>query len=130
MKRQLFLLASIVVMLLILGLIGGMFNYTTLNEQEIVLRFANWSYSPAENIIIDRVIDSFTKATGIYVERESYTYNYSSIMTDKLQKNQAPDVFYVSQMDYNYWQLCGWLANVSTLINPKSQYYQPIQETF
>ncbi|MGL5382693.1 MAG: ABC transporter substrate-binding protein [Culicoidibacterales bacterium] len=130
MKRQLFLLASIVVMLLILGLIGGMFNYTTLNEQEIVLRFANWSYSPAENIIIDRVIDSFTKKTGIYVERESYTYNYSSIMTNKLQKNEAPDVFYVSQMDYNYWQQCGWLANVSTLINPKSQYYQPIQETF
>ncbi|MGL5915351.1 MAG: ABC transporter substrate-binding protein, partial [Culicoidibacterales bacterium] len=83
-----------------------------------------------ENIILDRALESFTQETGIYVERESYTYNYSSIMTNKFQDNQAADVFLVSQMDYNYWQQCGWLKDVSHLVNDDTLYYDAIRETF
>lgn len=126
-KNQFFLVISIVSLLMILTFVMTSFNE---DKDEVVLRFGTWAYSPAENIILDRVIDTFTRKTGIYVERETYPYNYSSIMSNKLRTNTGPDVFFVSQMDYRFWQFNGWLRNVDHLVEDPNEYYQPIRETF
>lgn len=91
-KNTILLVVSIVIMVMILTFALSSWNKES--EEEIVLRFGTWSSSPAENVVLDRVIDVFTRKTGIYVERETYPYNYSSIMTSKLRENEEPDVFF------------------------------------
>ncbi len=127
-KNTILLVVSIVIMVMILTFALSSWNKES--EEEIVLRFGTWSSSPAENVVFDRVIDVFTRKTGIYVERETYPYNYSSIMTSKLRENEEPDVFFVSQMDYRFWQHNGWLKNVNDLVANPGDYYRPIRETF
>lgn len=127
-KNTFFLLVSAVVMSLILTFALSSWNQKEV--EEVVIRFGTWSSSPAENLVIDRVIDTFTRKTGIYVERETYPYNYSSIMTNKLRTHQEPDVFYVSQMDYKFWQYNGWLKNLSHLVENPDDYYPSIRDTF
>lgn len=117
-------------------LLGGGLFYTSrvfnrsLVPEQSVLRFATWAASPLENMVIDRVIDSFTKKTGIYVERETFTHNYTEVMSNQFRQGSAPDVFFVSQVVYPYWQSNGWLANVTDLSASAEAYWPNFEQLF
>ncbi|MGL6057024.1 MAG: ABC transporter substrate-binding protein [Culicoidibacterales bacterium] len=95
-----------------------------------MISFASWTGSPLENMVIDHVIDNFTAETGILVERETFSQNYNEILTSQFRNNQGPDVFFVDQAMYSYWQKRGWLAKMEPYMNKGADYIPAIRELF
>ncbi|MGL4972529.1 MAG: ABC transporter substrate-binding protein [Culicoidibacterales bacterium] len=95
-----------------------------------MISFASWTGSPLENMVIDHVIDNFTAETGILVERETFSQNYNEILTSQFRNNQGPDVFFVDQAMYSYWQKKGWLAKMEPYMNKGADYIPAIRELF
>ncbi|MGL5549158.1 MAG: ABC transporter substrate-binding protein [Culicoidibacterales bacterium] len=102
----------------------------TAENEAPMISFASWAGSPLENMVIDHVIDNFTAETGILVERETFSQNYNEILTSQFRNNQGPDVFFVDQAMYSYWQKKGWLAKTEPYMNKGADYIPAIRELF
>lgn len=99
-------------------------------QDQITLRLAGWSSSPAEDAALQSRLDAFTAANpNIKVDFQPST-DHTTTMQTAFASGDYAEVFYVDSSLFNAWADAGVIADGSDKIEDPEDIYQPLRDLF
>ncbi|MGX7148416.1 extracellular solute-binding protein [Enterococcus ureasiticus] len=88
-----------------------------------------WGGNEAEEVSLDKMIQTFEKDTGAKIEKKVYTDYNTQIQADMVGKT-APDVFYVDSQMYPFFSQNGMLEKLDAKKFDSDKFYDSLIKTF